>query len=132
MKISAADQAFANAVKEAYNHVCQVCGKQGRVELSHIFSRRHRTIRWCVDNTLPKCHSCHRWWHENPTESGKWFRDKFGDRFVDLLIEKRESKMKIPKSEEKEIAAHYRKVLKAIKEFRKMGVTVTIEVESYQ
>lgn len=51
---------------------------------------------------------------------------------VELLIEKKNLKVKVPKSEEKEIAAHYRKVLKALLELRKAGVTGTIEIESYQ
>lgn len=132
MKISAADKAFADAVKEAYGHVCQVCNKQTRVELSHIFSRRHRTIRWCVQNAMPKCHPHHRWWHEHPTESGKWFADKYGEGVLDILREKRDFRMKVPKSEEKEIAKHYREELKRIQSLRADGVQGFIEIESWQ
>ena len=132
MKISAADKAFADCVKEAYDHVCQVCSRQGRVELSHIYSRRHRTIRWCADNALPKCHACHRWWHENPTESGHWFRRLVGDGAIQLLQEKRDSRIKVPKAEEKEIAAHYRRELEIIKRKRMDGQTGYIEFVSWQ
>jgi len=132
MKISAADKAFADSVKEAYDHVCQKCGKQGRTELSHIYGRRHRSIRWCVDNSLPKCHSCHRWWHENPTESGKWFADKYGEGVLVMLREKRDSGVKVPKKDEKEIAAHYRAELKRVQELRNDGVQGPIELVSYQ
>ena len=132
LKRRPADKAFADAIKGAYNHVCQVCNKQGRVELSHIHSRRHRTIRWAVDNCLPKCHSCHRWWHENPTESGAWFRNKYGEAFTELLREKRDSMVKVRKAEEKEIAAHYRAELNRILALRAEGVTGNIEVISWQ
>lgn len=132
MKISPADKAFADCIKEAHNHTCAVCGIQGRMELSHIHSRRFRTIRWAVLNALPKCHTCHRWWHENPTESGAWFEKTYGEGVVDLLIEKRNAKFKVPKSEEKEIAKHYREQLKIIEQKRADGATGYIDFESWQ
>ena len=132
VKITPADKAFADCVKAAYDYTCQVSGVQGRVELSHIHSRRHRTIRWCKENALPKCHYKHRWWHENPTEAGLWFLNKYGQGMVDLLIEKKNNKFKVPKSEEKEIARHYREQLKIIEAKRAEGQTGYIDFVSYQ
>ncbi len=132
MKILAADKAFADCVKAAYDYTCQVTGQQGRVELSHIHSRRHRTIRWCKENALPKTHAAHRWFHENPTEAGAWFVDKYGQGFADMLIEKKNAKVKVPKTEEKEIAKHYRNELKQIQVKRAEGVTGYIDFVSYQ
>ena len=132
IRISPADKAFADCVKEAYDHTCEKCGRQGRQECSHIHSRKNRTIRWCKENALPKCHSCHRWWHENPTESGKWFESKYGEGMVDLLLEKKNYKFKIPKNEEKEIAKHYREQLKIITAKRAEGQTGFIDFISYQ
>lgn len=132
VKITAADKAFGDCLKAAHNDTCVVCGRQGRMEASHIHSRRHRTIRWCKENCLPKCSTCHRWWHENPTESGKWFEEKYGSGMVDLLLEKKNQIMKVPKSEEKEIAKHYRQQLKIIQGKRNEGQTGYIDYESYQ
>lgn len=132
VKITPADKAFGDCVKAAYDNTCQVCFKQGRMECSHIHSRRHRTIRWCKENALPKCHPCHRWWHEHPTESGLWFVETYGLGMENLLIEKKNNKYKIPKSEEKEIAKHYREQLKIIQEKRDLGHKDYIDFESYQ
>ena len=132
IKVTAADKAFADCVKEAYDYTCQVCGIQGRMELSHIHSRRHRNIRWAKDNALPKCFNCHAWWHQHPTESGVWFRNKYGEQFADRLIEKKNEYVKVPKTEEKAIAKHYREQTKMIREKREAGQTGFIDFESWQ
>jgi len=115
MKISPADTAFSNCVKKAANNTCVKCGvKRDRMECSHIFGRRHRTIRWCKENAVCKCTTCHRWWHENPTESGIWFIGKYGQGIMDILTEKRNHRVKVTKLEEKDIAKHYREQLKLL------------------
>jgi len=111
MKRSPADKAFSEVIREIHEYTCERCGKVGRMECSHIHSRRHRTIRWCLLNANCLCGGCHRWWHENPTESGKWFERTFGEYRVDVLLEKKENKVKVTKMEEKEIAKYYRKEL---------------------
>lgn len=115
MKISPADTAFSNCVKKAANNTCVKCGvRRDRMECSHIFGRRHRTIRWCKENAVCKCTTCHRWWHENPTESGVWFIEKYGQGIMDILTEKRNQRVKVTKLEEKDIAKHYRRELKLL------------------
>ena len=132
IKITPADKAFSHCIHAAYDNTCVRCGRVGRVECSHIHSRKHRTIRWCKENGVAKCHTCHRWWHENPTEAGIWFIEMFGQGVEDILLEKKNMKLKIPKSEEKEIAKHYREQLKIIQEKRAMGAVGFIDFESYQ
>ncbi len=132
VKRTPADIAFADCLKEAHDHVCVVCGRQGRMEASHIHSRKHRTIRWCKENCLPKCHTCHRWWHGNPTESGIWFRNEYGEGMVEILLEKKRERVKVSKIEEKEIAKHYREQLKMIEQKRADGVTGYIDFVSWQ
>ena len=113
MKITPADTAFSKAIKLRDNNTCQRCGiKRDRMECSHVKGRRHRTVRWDLLNAKTLCHSCHRWWHENPTESGLWFIETFGQWREDLLLEKMNNRIKIPKSEEKDIAKHYREQCK--------------------
>ena len=76
-------------------------------------------------NAQALCMGCHRWWHENPSESGVWIRELLGKSY-DLLVEKKNQVVKVPKSEEKEIAAHYRK------EFRRMVEENDTDFESWQ
>lgn len=127
MKVSAADTWFSKAVKLRDKNACQKCGIQrDRMECSHVYGRRHRTIRWDLLNAKTLCGGCHRWWHENPTESGRWFVDRFGEQRLEILREKRDSRIKVPKSEEKEIAKHYKKEVKA------MELNPNHEIASYQ
>lgn len=102
------------------------------MDCSHVYGRRHRTIRWAKENAKCLCSACHRWWHENPTESGKWFEDLVGEGYMELLREKRDSMMKITKSDERDIARHYRLQLRNIEERRLNGETGVIPFESYQ
>ena len=137
MKISSADTAFAKCVKARTNWVCEKCeaqheeGSQG-LHCSHIFSRRHRTLRWCGDNAQSLCFSCHSWFGGNPADSGSWIIDLLGNGHIDLLREKRDSRMKVSKLDERDIALHYRLQLKIIDQKRLDGVTGRIEFESWQ
>ena len=99
---------------------------------SHIFSRRHRTIRWCKENSQCLCFTCHQWFGGSPADSGRWLVDVCGEAFLDALREKRDLKVKVSKSEEKEIAKHYREQLKIIEEKRAAGATGTLDFISYQ
>ena len=54
------------------------------------------------------CKGCHRLWHESPAEAMAWFEDKFGKGRIDIIIEKKNIKIKVGKLEEKEIASHYK------------------------
>ena len=114
MKISAADKYFSLCIREANNYTCEMCGKMGRMECSHVYSRRHRTIRWDVMNANCLCNGCHRKWHESPLKSFSWFEGEFGIGRVELLREKMNNKVKVSKLEEKEIARHYREQLKIV------------------
>jgi len=137
LKRSPADDAFSKCVRAANNYNCEKCGSaydksSTGLHCSHVFSRRHRTIRWCKDNAQPLCYSCHGWFGGSPLESGVWFRKLKGDGFVNLLIEKKNNKFKVPKSEEKEIANHYRKQLKLIEAKRIQGDSGYIDFVSWQ
>jgi hypothetical protein len=139
VKLSAADIAFSQCVRAAHDYTCQKCGIQklptGRrggsgMECSHRYSRRHRTIRWAKDNADCLCSGCHRWFGENPIEAVAWLVEKVGEGELRLLMEKREQRFKVPKSEEKEIAKHYREQLKILEQKRLDGVTGYIDFES--
>ena len=132
VKIKPSDKAFADCLKTAHNYTCERCGKEGRMETSHVYSRRHRTIRWCKDNANCLCHYCHRIWHENPLDSFVWFDEKYGSVRREFLIEKMALRFKVPKLEEKDITKHYREQLKIIEQKRSDGVMGYIDFVSWQ
>ena len=141
MKLSPADIAFSQCVRAAADHRCIRCGiqkpptnKRGSsgMDCSHVYGRRHRSIRWCKDNAKCLCTACHRWWHENPSDSGAWYLNIVGDGLMELLRQKRDSMVKTSKQEEKEIAKHYREQLKIIEQKRLDGETGYIAFESWQ
>lgn len=132
VKILPADKSFADCVKEAHDHTCAKCGIkiEGGMELSHIYTRSYRCIRWVKENALPKCNGCHRAWHDNPKEAYKWFQEKYGAAVLDKLILMKQQARKIYKNEEADITAHYREQLKIIKEKRSNGKTGYIDFDS--
>lgn len=141
MKLSMADINFGKCVKAAQNYTCERCGRQSELgskgmHTSHIFSRRHRTIRWCGGGTPTNaqclCFQCHDWFGGNPADSGKWVTEMYGEGAMDLLREKRDNKVKITKEEEKAIARHYKLQLAIIEEKRANGEQGVIPFESYQ
>jgi hypothetical protein len=137
MKRSPADDAFSKCVRARTDYKCERCGKQflptsSGLHCSHVFSRRHRTIRWCAENAQALCYTCHEWYGGNPIESGKWVESVLGRGVIDLLIEKRNAKVKVSKQEEKEIASHYRIQLSILNDRREAGETGYLEFESYQ
>ena len=133
MKITAADKYFSLCVRNAADNTCEWCGKSdARMECSHVYSRRHRTIRWDAMNAVCKCNGCHKKWHESPLNAFTWFESKFGIGRIDLLREKMNMKVKVSKIEEKEIAKHYREQLKEIEAKRAKGEIGHIEFISYQ
>jgi len=136
MKRKPADTAFSNCVREAYDYTCVRCGKKydrGSMGLhcSHIFSRRHRTIRWDKLNAKALCFSCHQWFGGNPIESGDWVRRWLGADRVELLIEKREQRFKVPKSDEKLISKHYKAETKKVMAKRDAGEQGYIDFVSW-
>jgi len=138
LKTNPSDEAFSKCVRERADWTCERCGKyfqegsRGGLHCSHIFSRRHRTIRWSGDNAQALCFSCHQWFGGEPADSGIWVADLLGEGHMAILREKKDMKLKIPKTEEKEIAKHYREQLKLMEKARAEGHVGRLEFESYQ
>jgi hypothetical protein len=59
-------------------------------------------------------------------------REWLGEGATELLQEKRDSKVKVSKLEEKDIAKHYREQLKILEAKRAEGATGKLEFESWQ
>ena len=60
--------------------------------------------RWDLLNIVLHCFHCHRWWHNNPTESGKWFSQAFPVRDEYLEIYRGGKPAKISTAEMRELA----------------------------
>lgn len=137
IKINLADSYFSKCVRASNQYICERCGTQydkssTGLHCSHIFSRRHRTIRWCKDNAQSLCMACHSWLGGNPADSGAWLTETLGEAHLEILREKMNSKVKVSKLEEKDIAKHYREQLKLIEQAIANGETGVIDFESWQ
>lgn len=126
MKISTADKYFSLCIRESNNWTCERCGKEylersRGLHCSHIYSRTHRTIRWCKDNAQALCFYCHDWYGNNPADSGLWIAEILGEGHIQLLREKRDSRIKVSKLEEKEIGKYYKGEYERMLSQRGMG-----------
>jgi len=79
------DKAASELVRAINRHTCQKCGIQGRMEAAHIFGRRHARTRYDMDNLTCLCHSCHRYFTENPVFFFDWLIEYFGEEYIDQL-----------------------------------------------
>ena len=64
---------------------CCICGGQN-IQVSHIYPKgTYRGLRYDPMNIVPHCGYHHMFfWHANPLEAHKWFREKFPDRYTYL------------------------------------------------
>lgn len=75
------DAVARQQVFERDGHLCVRCKIPGRaVQWCHVLGRRHKCVRWELDNALTMCAGCHMFWHEYPTLSGEWFRKNWPER----------------------------------------------------
>ena len=96
------DVTFSEFIRSR-DKVCQKCGKGGRLECSHIISRRHQGTRYDADNAKGLCFTCHRWWHENPLEAIEWLLSIIGHAKYDRLRLKANKPTKLKKWDKDEI-----------------------------
>jgi hypothetical protein len=121
-----ADTAFSNAVRMSKGYQCEHCHKSdGKMECAHIYGRRYKSVRWDTMNALCLCHSCHRYFTENPVAFTRWLEETAGQGFLDILNEKRNEIFKTTKAVRAEIAKHYREQIKLMENGKQF-------LESYQ
>jgi hypothetical protein len=87
--ITRLDNLVREFIRKQYHNRCCKCGQviQGmNSHPAHIVAKGCGASwrRFDVLNIILLCYRCHRWWHDNPTESGKWFAEKYPDREVYL------------------------------------------------
>jgi hypothetical protein len=136
IKRTPADIAISNAVRIAVSYICQRCGidyshNTGQLDCSHVFSRKHRCIRWDTRNTLVLCRSCHSKMADAPLEHAELYKKIKGEAMYWELIKAKNTPIKIPKMEEKDIAKHYREETIKANSFRLRGYVGDIEIVNW-
>lgn len=108
-----ADAAFSKAVRMSRNNTCEHCKRSdGKLELAHIYGRRAKSVRWDTLNGLALCHTCHRYFTENPLDFNEWMKGYLGQGYLDILNEKRQHLLKTNTKYRAAVAAHYRGQIK--------------------
>lgn len=72
--IHIADKMTARAVKDR-DQVCRNCGAEGPLDWAHCHSRRYRSIRWDMANSVALCRRCHARYTSEPSAWEQWCRD---------------------------------------------------------
>lgn len=72
------DDLWRRLVKIRDKGICRRCGKLG-LEAHHLFSRRHGSLRFLIDNGMSLCPSCHRFAHSQPDTFRSWVISEIGE-----------------------------------------------------
>ena len=80
------DELTKQLVRIRDNWTCQRCGKkvtEQNAHCSHVIPKsKGNALRWDLSNLKLLCFHCHiNFWHKNPIEAYKWFKNKFPDRY---------------------------------------------------
>lgn len=137
IKRTEADKQFSLAVRESFAWDCLQCGinhehNKGMLDCAHVFSRKHRSTRWTVSNAVALCRSCHQKCADRPLVFAELVKEWLGKAAYDELMLKHNRPKKIPKWQEKEIAAHYREQVKVLEEMRASGWRGYIQLQDWE
>ena len=95
------DKLWSQAVRQ--KGYCELCGRKPPevvLHAHHIFSRRHYSTRWDVNNGLSLCNGCHLYSaHRNIQEFADWVCDKIGREKLDDLRKKAHTVVKYTKED---------------------------------
>jgi 5-methylcytosine-specific restriction endonuclease McrA len=65
---------------------CVKCGNTTNLQWAHVYSRRFKSLRWMLGNSMVLCAGCHLAWHHQPLDAITWWIAKYGTRMhIDLL-----------------------------------------------
>lgn len=138
MKRDKHDAIFSLVIREAYKWTCCRCGKyfpegsrQG-IHCSHIFSRRHQSVRFDPNNAVAHCYPCHKWFGGNPIAAARWAGEYLGAGLLDLVEEKMRMTRKWTKAEKAEMYKHYKAEYERIRSLRMAGDNGIIQVIGYE
>ena len=137
IKRTPADVNFSRAKRESEDYICENCGKDYRhephmMDCSHIFSRKHRRVRWHPLNALCLCRSCHQKMGDKPPVHAELAKKKLGEEGYWELMRLHNEILKIPKTKEKDIAAHYKAEHKRLIALRMDGQQGRLELRNWE
>jgi len=115
------DEIVVKIVKVRDKHLCQYCHKLvegSNAHCSHVIPRSRGMIyRWDLNNLKLLCYHHHiNWWHKDPVEAGKWFREAFPERMAYLDALRDNPLKKYTVADLKELLAKFRNNLNSWKE----------------
>lgn len=80
------DALWRDAVRRRDGEICRFCRRNRATAVHHVFSRRHYSTRWDLDNGVLLCFYCHiRIAHEDPEVFRDWFVARVGQAKFDAL-----------------------------------------------
>lgn len=136
IKRDVADDIFSKLVRERANWACETCGKyypegsrQG-LHCSHLYSRRHKSLRYFPGNAIAQCFGCHQRFGADPVEFTYLIENIFGRAHMDMLAVKKQGTFKIPEYYRKEIIKKLRAEHNRMLERRAEGERGRIDFES--
>jgi hypothetical protein len=88
-----ADRLFSQLIRS--RGYCERCGKGGRLETSHIYSRRYASVRCDPLNAKCLCSACHRWWHDKPVDAVSWLHEDMSVASLRELQRRAQSGVKV-------------------------------------
>lgn len=66
---------------------CRRCGREGRLDWAHVYSRRYQSLRHDPMNSLVLCRDCHmNFWHHRPAEAVLWLKSNVGEAAYASLV----------------------------------------------
>ena len=113
LKRDTTDKWFSDCIRLRANWTCEHCGAEFHgpdkaIQCAHIISRKHNVLRWCADNAVSLCGSCHATFTDSPPEFTHWLESHLGEGHLEILKDKKRGILKLNKGVRKEISDHYR------------------------
>lgn len=137
IKVSRLDAAFSQLVRERAAWCCEKCGQhytQDRrrgLECSHLFGRRHYSVRWHPLNAAAHCTGCHFDLGSNPIEFAEWIKDHLGSQYQEL-IDLKNTPIRFREADKKEMLAHFNAELERLQSLRDRGKTGRLEFSAWE
>ena len=117
IKVSQADRLFSEYIRKRDGGKCRRCMMPlgyKRLQNSHFFGRRYRSVRFEPDNCDAMCPTCHRVMGENPNSFNEWKKRQLGEKKFNRLIVRAHKGRPVKKHDEKLIVTWCKDQLKKL------------------
>lgn len=119
IKISNLDRLFSQYIRARAGWRCERCGampdRRG-LHCSHIFSRRHKGIRWHPSNAVAHCYGCHSHLGGNPRLFDEWARNYLGEDTLEAMRQESATVSNLTEQDRRDIADDLYAKVKALGE----------------